>query len=128
MPPVCRLGVTRVPQFRRWCRVEVGQKGFAGSAGDGEGAEPAPGIGDEMGPGRSLSEVQQNLSAGPRDRGRDSEDAQAEPFGFPPAGFMVGEGEELGPGVDLSSQADDGAPDLVFGRSHATANSVARIL
>jgi hypothetical protein len=40
--------------------------------------------------------------------------AQAQAFGFPPAG-LPGQGEHLGPGQQLAGQGHDLAPDLVLG-------------
>jgi hypothetical protein len=58
--------------------------------------------------------VEEHSAAGAGDRGGDGEQSQPEPFGFPPAGLVVGQGEHLHPGGDLDGQRDDGAPDLVL--------------
>lgn len=42
--------------------------------------------------------------------GRDGE----QPLGFPPAGGVLGEDEQLHPGGDLAGHGDDGAPDPVL--------------
>ena len=47
----------------------------------------------------------------------DGEQPEPEPFGFPPAGLVPGEGEQLHPGGELAGQGDDGAPDLVLGEA-----------
>ena len=45
----------------------------------------------------------------------DGEQPQAEPFRFPAAGRVSGQGEGLQPGDQFDGERDDGAPDLVLG-------------
>ena len=109
--PGCRLGV-RVP----WPGgADRGGQGCGCSAGDGEDPEPVQGVGDQPGPGCYLGEVEQDPSTGPGECGRHGEESEPEPFRFPPAGLMIGEGEHLHPGGEFGGQHDDGAPDLVLG-------------
>jgi len=44
----------------------------------------------------------------------DGEQAQPEVFGFPAAGGVVGESQQLQPGGELDGEADDGQPELVL--------------
>ncbi len=49
--------------------------------------------------------------------GGGAEQSQPESFGFPPAGLVVGEGEQLHPGDELTGERDHGAPELVLGEA-----------
>ena len=44
----------------------------------------------------------------------DREQPVAEPFGFPPAGFVLGMGEQARPRGQVAGEGDDGAPDPVL--------------
>lgn len=59
------------------------------SAGDGGGAEALQGVGDGLGPGCPLREVEQEAWAGAGEGGGDGEQPEPEPFGFPPAGLVL---------------------------------------
>ena len=58
--------------------------------------------------------MEQDLPAGAGEGGGDGEQPEPEPFGFPPAGVVSGEGEELHPGGQFAGEGDEGAPDLVL--------------
>lgn len=64
-----------------------------------------------------VGEVQGYSAGSAGECGGDGEQPVSEAFGFPPAGFVVGEGEELHPGGQVDSERDDGAPDLVGGEA-----------
>ena len=81
-----------------------GEEVFERSTGDGESAESVDRIAGQLGPGRFGGEVQQGSSAAAGEGGGDGEQPEPEPFGFPPAGVLVGEGEELHPDGQLGSR------------------------
>ncbi len=47
---------------------------------------------DELGPGCLVGEVEQDLAAGAGQHGGNGEQSEPEPFRFPPAGGVIGEG------------------------------------
>jgi hypothetical protein len=69
--------------------------------------------GDLLGPGPGAGEPETDAAAAADDPPGAGEDPQAQPSGFPAAGF-AGEGEHLGSGEQLAGQGDDLAPDLVL--------------
>jgi hypothetical protein len=85
------------------------------SAGGGQGVESAEAVEDQAGERRRSGEVQHGAPAGGREASGDREQPQAEALGFPAASRMVGEGEDLHPGDQVTGEGDDGAPDLVLG-------------
>src|SRR6516164_9830266 len=103
--------------------------GWAGSTGPGvlllgrgdgsgwsagrEGLQAGGCGGDSRGPGPALGQAQPQAAAAGCQAPGDGEDAQPQPFGFPPAG-LARKGEHLGPGQQLAGQRDDLAPDLVL--------------
>ncbi len=60
--------------------------------------------------------MQQLAAAGAGVPSRDGEQSQAQPLGFPPAGFVPGQGEGLRPGEQVGGERDEGTPDLVLHR------------
>ena len=58
-----------------------------------------------------------DLSPAVGDGGGDGVEPVAQPFGFPAAGGLVVQGEELHPGGQFGGEGDDGAPDLVLGEA-----------
>ena len=89
---------------RRWSRGRP--------ADPGEGVE---GLQRESGERRGGGQVQQPAAAGAGVAGRDAEQPQAQPFGLPAAGLVLGEGEGLHPGEQVGGERHQGAPDLVPG-------------
>ena len=66
------------------------------------------------GPGCFRGEVEDHPAPGAVEGGWDGEQPVAEPFGFPAAGVVTGQSEQLHPGGQVDGEGDDGAPDLVL--------------
>ena len=74
----------------RWCRESL----ESGDAGE-----------DQPGPWGSVAEVEVDASGSSGDGGGDAEQPVAEPFRFPAAGFVTGQGEYPGPGCSSEASA-----------------------
>ena len=79
-----------------------------------EVSESADAVDDQLGPAGSVAEVDDG-AAGSSGEGRgDGVEPVAEPFRFPAAGFMTGQGQHRAPGLQLGGQGDDLAPDPIL--------------
>ena len=79
-----------------------------------EVSESADAVDDQLGPAGSVAEVDDG-AAGSSGEGRgDGVKPVAEPFRFPAAGFMTGQGQHRAPGLQLGGQGDDLAPDPIL--------------
>ena len=69
---------------------------------------------DEVGPRGVGGEAEVDAAGVSGDAPGSGEQPQSQAFGFPPAGRVVGQGEQLHPRGELDGERDDRDPDLVL--------------
>ena len=76
------------------------------AAGGGECAKRADRGQDDVGPAGPVGEVQDRAAAVAGEGRGDREQPVAEPFGFPPAGFVLGMGEQARPRGQVAGEGE----------------------
>jgi len=84
------------------------------AGGDGQGPKSVEDGHEKATPSASPAQVQHDPAAGNREPAGGGEQPQPQPLGFPPAGRVVGQGEQPQLGGELAGQRHQRTPDPVL--------------